>query len=322
MVYRHALVVDPFRFCDHTAESLMVVREDFMGGPRECAYRRQVNSISVALLRVCRLVNREATEFLYKNTIYFERSRASTFQTPNAPLYLPFSLVCDSRRNMRLITKIAFSYVLSSYVRSEFEDVVPTAKINYNVWALLPNVQEVGVHMLQGDNLNGPLDVFLYNVNDIFLWASNYNFRVRIVLHSVALCRYVHFRPIPCLELDQGCICYCWGVPDALTLWNIHRARDWARLHPPAPQPSLSMFSPQTKSAISDGYPLPIGWERRNTPDGRDYYVNHRTRVTTWFDPRRELDPRSMHFLQSGRAVMRTHTPRAAWARAGHRSIA
>ncbi|KAK5747794.1 hypothetical protein LTS12_022149 [Elasticomyces elasticus] len=30
---------------------------------------------------------------------------------------------------------------------------------------------------------------------------------------------------------------------------------------------------------------LPAGWERRHTPEGRAYFVNHNTRTTTWVDP-------------------------------------
>ena len=42
---------------------------------------------------------------------------------------------------------------------------------------------------------------------------------------------------------------------------------------------------------------LPAGWEQRLTPEGRPYYVDHNTRVTTWVDPRRQqyvrvADPR------------------------------
>ncbi|KII86774.1 hypothetical protein PLICRDRAFT_177513 [Plicaturopsis crispa FD-325 SS-3] len=32
---------------------------------------------------------------------------------------------------------------------------------------------------------------------------------------------------------------------------------------------------------------LPLGWEERTTPEGRPYFVDHRTRTTTWHDPRR-----------------------------------
>ena len=32
--------------------------------------------------------------------------------------------------------------------------------------------------------------------------------------------------------------------------------------------------------------PLPTGWEQRFTPEGRPFFVDHRTRTTTWNDPR------------------------------------
>lgn len=32
--------------------------------------------------------------------------------------------------------------------------------------------------------------------------------------------------------------------------------------------------------------PLPAGWERRQQPEGRVYYVNHKNRTTQWEDPR------------------------------------
>ncbi|BFZ59886.1 hypothetical protein YB2330_000908 [Saitoella coloradoensis] len=33
---------------------------------------------------------------------------------------------------------------------------------------------------------------------------------------------------------------------------------------------------------------LPPGWEQRQTPEGRTYFVDHNTRTTTWVDPRRQ----------------------------------
>lgn len=33
---------------------------------------------------------------------------------------------------------------------------------------------------------------------------------------------------------------------------------------------------------------LPAGWEQRQTPEGRAYFVDHNTRTTTWVDPRRQ----------------------------------
>lgn len=35
---------------------------------------------------------------------------------------------------------------------------------------------------------------------------------------------------------------------------------------------------------------LPSGWEQRNTPEGRPYFVDHNTRTTSWVDPRDSSD--------------------------------
>ncbi|KAJ3411380.1 hypothetical protein HDV05_002305 [Chytridiales sp. JEL 0842] len=37
--------------------------------------------------------------------------------------------------------------------------------------------------------------------------------------------------------------------------------------------------------------PLPSGWERRFTPEGRPYFIDHNTRATTWQDPRLNPQP-------------------------------
>jgi len=34
-----------------------------------------------------------------------------------------------------------------------------------------------------------------------------------------------------------------------------------------------------------DSHPLPSGWERRKHHDGRDYYINHTKKTTTWIHP-------------------------------------
>ncbi|KAK0523250.1 hypothetical protein OC834_003529 [Tilletia horrida] len=47
----------------------------------------------------------------------------------------------------------------------------------------------------------------------------------------------------------------------------------------------VSAMSNETTAA---GGPLPAGWEQRNTPEGRPYFVDHNTRTTTWVDPRRQ----------------------------------
>ena len=39
---------------------------------------------------------------------------------------------------------------------------------------------------------------------------------------------------------------------------------------------------------------LPAGWEERYTPEGRPYYVDHSTRMTTWVDPRQQTSVRIM----------------------------
>jgi E3 ubiquitin-protein ligase NEDD4 len=44
---------------------------------------------------------------------------------------------------------------------------------------------------------------------------------------------------------------------------------------------------------------LPAGWEEQHTSEGRPYYVNHKTRITTWVDPRRQtsLQPQTISQL-------------------------
>lgn len=37
--------------------------------------------------------------------------------------------------------------------------------------------------------------------------------------------------------------------------------------------------------------PLTDGWEQALTPEGEVYFINHRTRTTSWIDPRLNLDP-------------------------------
>lgn len=45
---------------------------------------------------------------------------------------------------------------------------------------------------------------------------------------------------------------------------------------------------PPSSSTTAGTGPLPSGWEQRNTPEGRPYFVDHNTRTTTWVDPRRQ----------------------------------
>ena len=49
-----------------------------------------------------------------------------------------------------------------------------------------------------------------------------------------------------------------------------------------------SAVVPASTATTAGSGPLPAGWEQRNTPEGRPYFVDHNTRTTTWVDPRRE----------------------------------
>ncbi|KAK0552912.1 hypothetical protein OC846_001491 [Tilletia horrida] len=61
------------------------------------------------------------------------------------------------------------------------------------------------------------------------------------------------------------------------------------------PQPGASSSAAANSPTVMSnrettqgGGPLPAGWEQRNTPEGRPYFVDHNTRTTTWVDPRRQ----------------------------------
>ncbi|GAA5983399.1 hypothetical protein JCM5350_007636 [Sporobolomyces pararoseus] len=62
----------------------------------------------------------------------------------------------------------------------------------------------------------------------------------------------------------------------------------------PAPQPSAVSTSstdnlgivPELTVADEELGSLPSGWEKRETPGGRAYFVDHNTKTTTWDDPR------------------------------------
>ena len=90
------------------------------------------------------------------------------------------------------------------------------------------------------------------------------------------------------------------------TTW-VHPRRQNAL--PARPQPALVPSSPPTTTTpasttlatpasppttASDPIPLPHGWEERQTPDGRPYFVDHNSRTTTWLDPRLANAPASI----------------------------
>ena len=62
----------------------------------------------------------------------------------------------------------------------------------------------------------------------------------------------------------------------------------------PPPQTNGDTGSPSSVSLMATGATtagtgeLPAGWEQRHTPEGRQYFVDHNTRTTTWVDPRRQ----------------------------------
>ncbi|MCO5552380.1 hypothetical protein L7F22_005891 [Adiantum nelumboides] len=54
------------------------------------------------------------------------------------------------------------------------------------------------------------------------------------------------------------------------------------------PSSAASGALPSGNTTTAGTGPLPSGWEQRNTPEGRPYFVDHNTRTTTWVDPRRQ----------------------------------
>ena len=60
------------------------------------------------------------------------------------------------------------------------------------------------------------------------------------------------------------------------------------------PNTSIPPASTSPTTPGSDAIPLPQGWEERQTPDGRPYFVDHNSRTTTWLDPRLANAPPSV----------------------------
>ncbi|PYI25737.1 E3 ubiquitin--protein ligase Pub1 [Aspergillus indologenus CBS 114.80] len=57
---------------------------------------------------------------------------------------------------------------------------------------------------------------------------------------------------------------------------------------PPAGGSASAVSMMATGATTAGTGELPPGWEQRNTPEGRPYFVDHNTRTTTWVDPRRQ----------------------------------
>lgn len=55
-----------------------------------------------------------------------------------------------------------------------------------------------------------------------------------------------------------------------------------------SPAGNSNAVMPTGSATLAGSGPLPSGWEQRNTPEGRPYFVDHNTRTTTWVDPRRQ----------------------------------
>ncbi|KAE8440784.1 hypothetical protein EG329_006584 [Mollisiaceae sp. DMI_Dod_QoI] len=68
------------------------------------------------------------------------------------------------------------------------------------------------------------------------------------------------------------------------------RTTSWNRPTPSTPSPAAVPSTETTTRVFSppDLGELPPGWETRQTPEGRSYFVDHNTQQTTWVDPRRK----------------------------------
>ena len=75
------------------------------------------------------------------------------------------------------------------------------------------------------------------------------------------------------------------------TTWLDPRRQQANQVAAPAAQPltpgqtASSLAQAQQQAANTLG-PLPAGWEMRVTPNGRFYFVDHNSKITTWDDPR------------------------------------
>ncbi|KUJ13978.1 uncharacterized protein LY89DRAFT_651067 [Mollisia scopiformis] len=62
------------------------------------------------------------------------------------------------------------------------------------------------------------------------------------------------------------------------------RSTSWGRSTPPNVVETIESSAETSSQSALDR--LPDGWERRETPNGRTYFIDHNRRTTTWVDPR------------------------------------
>ncbi|KAK7075175.1 WW domain containing E3 ubiquitin protein ligase 1 [Halocaridina rubra] len=77
-----------------------------------------------------------------------------------------------------------------------------------------------------------------------------------------------------------------WQRP---TIENIRQFEEWQgeRQHIAQLSSQRFLYPNQNQDTENDPLgPLPAGWEKRQEPNGRIYFVNHRNRTTQWDDPR------------------------------------
>lgn len=79
-----------------------------------------------------------------------------------------------------------------------------------------------------------------------------------------------------------------WHSPVPETIPRANPAPAPANTSPQAIPVGTNNATPATaNSGAYTDIPLPLGWEERRTEEGRPYFIDHRTRTTTWSDPRR-----------------------------------
>lgn len=48
----------------------------------------------------------------------------------------------------------------------------------------------------------------------------------------------------------------------------------------------ISQWEDPRERGMDEAQPLPPGWEKRYTPQGQRYFIDHNTKTTTFIDPR------------------------------------